>query len=374
MPLQAPISPFANRGQPLESYSREVMKFSDLSDFRPPGEWLEVDAGPCLPQPMSSQPRGVLLGVDALRRHMTDEAWQLQQGVEQAGFIACGRGLTFNETDCRKILSVHAPDVALIQDRREWGPGSWHPEAAFRSVTDLAWARDVVRATVFKDVGSDQVGQYAHHKTLRPHLYVIYSSAEMLKSLAPWVPARRCIRTYHSVDANAVPAFSADRLNTVLLSGAVDPEFYPLRAAAARWIAQGKLTGVKHLEHPGYHDQGSITPAFLQTLSRYKVHLATASAYGFCLRKIIESVVCGCTCVTTLPAEDEIPAIDPALFRIPHNVTCRELQEILDVTVADWDPERAEHYAKIALDRFHYSHIYATLADELYNAVYRHDL
>ena len=71
------------------------------------------------------------------------------------------------------------------------------------------------------------------------------------------------------------------------------------------------------LEHPGYGNPGSQVETYVKALREYRVHLATASKYGFALRKIIESVAIGCTPVTNLPTYDVLPEIDGALKRIP---------------------------------------------------------
>jgi hypothetical protein len=58
-------------------------------------------------------------------------------------------------------------------------------------------------------------------------------------------------------------------------------------------------------------------------------HVATASSYHFALRKIIESVACGCTPVTNLPAYDVLPEIDPVLVRIDDDATEAQIGEAI---------------------------------------------
>jgi hypothetical protein len=98
-----------------------------------------------------------------------------------------------------------------------------------------------------------------------------------------------------------------------MVSGAAS-NAYPLRQ---RVIRDALDLGVDVLRHPGYGNQGPRTPEYMRHLAGYKVHVATASMYGFALRKIIESVAMGCTVVTDLPAYDVLPEIDGALVQGP---------------------------------------------------------
>src|SRR5690606_31820424 len=94
------------------------------------------------------------------------------------------------------------------------------------------------------------------------------------------------------------------------------------------------------------------TPEYLQTLSRYKVAICTASAYGYALRKIIEATACGCVVITDL--QEELPWIDDNLVRISPDITEAELAELIKRLLSEYDPDHQEWLSKVACGVYGY--------------------
>jgi hypothetical protein len=311
--------------------------------------------------------RGVMLAVASLRNHMTTEGWQLQAGLNVSGFP---NYFANPDNDVKVILGRTQPRIVIIQDRREWFPGSVRGSVfseAFKNVQTAFVARpEIMRLTVFKDVASILDSQYDHHRILMPHLYITYYHPVIVAKSAPWVRAAQCIRTYHSIDAHTCPMVQATgHTPGTLLSGAMDPKYYPLRVAAMAWSQAGQIPELTVHPHPGYHAHGNATPDYLKLLTGYKVHLATASRFGFALRKIIESVACGCTPVTTLPVDEVLPEIDEALVRVPHNITPQDLRAVLVEAERAWDYDRANELAARAKRYYGHWALYADLAKRI---------
>jgi hypothetical protein len=85
--------------------------------------------------------------------------------------------------------------------------------------------------------------------------------------------------------------------------------------------------------------------------------VATASRYGFALRKIVESVAMGATPITDLPAYDVLPEIDQALVRISPVATLAELKEAIDTAERAWNLDRALYFAESARHFYDYRKI-----------------
>lgn len=129
-----------------------------------------------------------------------------------------------------------------------------------------------------------------------------------------------------------------------VVSGALG-NCYPVRRIAFKHAA---TIGCDTVRHPGYGNRGICTPGYLEMLAGYKVHIATASSYAFALRKLIESVACGCTPVTDLPAYDVLPEIDGALVRISPYADAKELCEAVARAEREWRLEERLEYARKA--------------------------
>jgi hypothetical protein len=353
-------------GTNLPNWPQRVMTYADLKPSP-----AAAALSPLLSIPFCGPAvcRGITLGVEPFRRHMTDEAWLLESGLDRAGFTLCGPRYKHNSNDVRVILEQEQPSLVIIEDRREWITGGIRKEQdlIYSNLEALTQRDDIFRVTIFKDAGSIPREQYQHHQILRPHFLIVYYHEQAVLRLAPWVRSVQLVRTYHAMDPATYPPLNLNRPGReTLLSGALNACVYPLRTAADQWTRTLQLHGVSRLPHPGYHANGTTSAGYLRQLNQYRVHLATASAYGFALRKIIESVACGCTPVTTLPAEDVLPEIDAALVRVPHNMTAEQLGGVLRATAEAWQPERAEHFANLARQRYDYRRVYGELAADIH--------
>ena len=303
----------------------------------------------------------VMLAVECLRRHMSDEGWQMQIGLEAAGYGLWGRHFAGrDDLDVREILETVSPEVVIVQDKREWDPvkpGCFEKDVAFEHSSVLASRDDIFRLTICRDAHQDPAYHRMAHEEIGCDAWIVVYDPATVNRLCPWIPVERMVRTYHSLDRNAVPPFSPVRLRDCLVSGMLLPTIYPLRERA-------KQMGIgEYLPHPGYHANRTHTPAFLKLLSQYKVSICTASIFNYALRKIMESTACGCVVVTDL--RETLPAIDGNLVRVSPEATTAELQDVVQRAVADYDPERQREWARLACDYYHYTTLYARLAGDI---------
>lgn len=253
----------------------------------------------------------IMFALHDYRNHMTDEGWQLQEGLRLAGVTLCGKGYD-GLLNVPAILDRYQPDAVVIADPRDWTAamgGAFDKGAEF---TGLEALRDVPTAVVFKDAANSPDFQRGFQERVQADALICYYHPRSVCACAPWVTAERIIRTHHSVDADAIPEFTTDRRGAIV-SGARNAQVYPLRELVIR---NSQVWGVDVLPHPGYNNRGSHTPAFYATLNDYKVCIATASRYGFALRKIIEGAACGCVAVTDLPVYDALPHVERGLVRV----------------------------------------------------------
>lgn len=320
-----------------------------------------------------TRPR-VGLAVASMARHMTDEGWQLFQVLRAGGYTLAGHGidsgyLGWRDLTCaRKIVEVFDPGVVVVQDKREWegltagGPGGFDKRERFRNVDHLSQRSDLFRLTILKDAHQQPEYHRAAAAEMGTHAWVVYYAPRIVAHLAPYVRPEHLVRTYHTVDADLVPAYSPANRWGCLLSGAVSGA-YPLRRALVRDAALLPETDV--LAHPGYHRNGPATPAFLRRLCRYRVAICTSSIYGYALRKVIEATACGCVVLTDLPADEVLPEIDGNLVRITPDFSPRRVAKILRTLCEEYDPERQADYARRALAFYDYRRMGARLADDI---------
>lgn len=335
-----------------------------------------------LDKPRYSPPEGnrdvrVGLAVASMKDHTTDEGWQLFQGLEQGGYGLCGYGLDFqhaemsydddgtayidkfvfgpNMTDVGSILALYNPTTVVVQDAREWqgqtaGKG-FDERERFRNVGQLRLRPDIFRLTVLKD--AHQRPQYHRDSAeeIGCHAWITYYHPDIVCKFAPYVRKEHLVRTYHSVDSKIVPEYSSDRPHGCLLSGAVSSA-YPLRSRLFR--ESRYLHHTTTLPHPGYHRRGSATPGFLQLLSKYKVAICTSSAYGYVLRKIIEATACGCVAITDLPKDEVLNGIDGNLWRVPPDISIKDMADVINAEIKLYNSERQAHYAEVCKELYDY--------------------
>lgn len=333
---------------------------------------------PILPTPTytsnvyDSRPK-VGMAVESMKRHMTDEGWQIFLGLQHTGYQLCGYDITsthkdksyFSLTDTNQILGIFNPSVVLMQDKREWDtPGRRdfrEHKAVFHNVQALASRQDIFKLTILKDAHQRQIYHRQSAEEIGCNAWVIYYHPKIVQRLAPYVRPQHLIRTYHSIDPYIVPDYTSRR-NGCILAGAISGA-YPLRANIARNISSLPL--VTHLMHPGYHMRGCQTPDFLKTLSTYKVAICTSSIYGYSLRKIVEATAAGCVVVTDLPSDDILPEVDENLIRVNPSIPIKDLGELLLTLYACYSPDRQMELARKCIAFYNYKATTRRLAEDI---------
>ncbi len=233
---------------------------------------------PLAPGPYDSQftrgPR-IMLAVESMRRHSTDEGWQVAAGLAGSGYALCGHDLPVPLVSVPEIVRQLHPSTIVIQDKREWDVhhGDFRdPQAAFIDIAHLAGNQKIFKVTILKD--AHQNPEYHMHSAyeIGCHAWIIYYHPKIVKHLAPYVRTEHLIRTHHSIDSSMVPSpcSFAGRTQGALLSGAISRP-YPLRR---RMLSMGaNIESIDVLPHPGYHANCCNTPTFMHLLAQYKVSL-----------------------------------------------------------------------------------------------------
>lgn len=311
---------------------------------------------PKLPAPpYRGEARGDPVGfaVESMKRHMSNEGWEIFAALEHAGYKLVGRHLPRNETDVSRALRNLDPHTVVMQDEREWDvlPHDFRdPAARFNRTEALADGKRFV-LTILKDSHQRPDYHRASAERMGAHAWIVYYAPQIVQHLAPYVRPEHLIRTYHTVDPSLVPSYTALNRQGCLLSGAVS-NVYPLRARLFKEAS--KLPETTVLRHPGYHRHACATPDFLKQLSRHKVSICTASIYGYLLRKVIESIACGCIVLTDLPSDEVVPEVDMGCVRIHPDTPTKEIAGLLRHLCERYDPERQRFLAEKALLQFDY--------------------
>lgn len=302
------------------------------------------------------------LAVSSMKDHMTDEGWQIMQGLEHNGYGLCGHGLPDHEVNAKYILQ-RKPRTLVIQDKREWDVADSFRDrqARFKNIPALGFDNTVFKLTILKD--SHQRPHYHAHSAseMKVHGWIIYYHPEIVAHLAPYVRPEHLIRTYHTLDSTKVPTVTT-KLNKALLSGAVSGA-YPLRTRLFRDLSKAREIDI--LRHPGYHRRGTQTYQFMSLLSQYKVSICTSSTYGYALRKIIESVACGCVVVTDLPKEEVLPEIDEYLVRVDHSSSSPEILDCVREQIDHYDAEKQRAAAEAAKWFYDFRSVTKMLAEDI---------
>lgn len=316
------------------------------------------------PSYQGSSTSGVVLGVASMKHHMTDEGWQIQQGLYEAGYELCGFELPTNSVDIPHILKFLKPGIVVIQDKREWDvqAGDFREaRARFNRCEALAIRPDVFRMTIFKDTHQRPSYHHAAANEIGCHAWIVYYHPDIVKHLSGFTRRQHMVRTYHSLDPKCVPPYH-NRRTGCIISGALSSH-YPLRQRLVKKSLHLPETTV--VRHPGYHRKGCTTPRYLRQLCGYKVAICTASIYGYALRKIIESTAAGCVVITDLPSDEVLPEIDNNLVRVHPDIQTRQVTDIVRYCLAKYDPERQREYAQRATTWYNYRAIGQRLAADI---------
>lgn len=321
----------------------------------------------------------MLFVLESFRRHMDSGRWLFQRGMEAAGYRSAGGGLPapgIDSVDVRQVVQEHDPPIVIFWPRYEWSPAEWggrevRPEHEFRNWQYLLSRPDILRVCVLHDAASARDRQHCWHRDFQPHVYLTWYHELSVRPWNPHVRPDQIVRTYHVIDPDGSPPVGP-RDGVCLVSGARNPEVYPLRTLAIDAARRGQLgPGVDVLDHPGYHQHGTESLAYLRTLTRYRVALCTGSVYGFALRKIIEATAAGCRVITNLPGYDELPDIDGNLLRISADTPTENLAALIQHQSAQWYYWRQLLFAETARQRYDYRNECARVASELDKKVTR---
>jgi hypothetical protein len=221
----------------------------------------------------------------------------------------------------------------------------------------------VFTLTVLKDAHQRADYHRASAEAMGCHAWVVYYHPLVVWHLAPYVRPRHLVRTYHTVDSDAVPGYGvSERKGGCLFSGAVSSA-YPLRQTVVRNL--DRLHYLTYLRHPGYHRNGCQTPEYLSTLSRFRAAICTASRYGYALRKIVEATACGCVVITDLPEDEVLPEIDGNLVRVHPDIPVRVLQNVITDCIEEYNPERQAEFVRRACAYYDYRTTGRRLANDI---------
>jgi hypothetical protein len=297
---------------------------------------------------------------------MTNEGWELQQGLASAGYRLVGRNLDDDDVNVPRIVARLRPGTVIIQDKREWDPDNpacYDKQEAFESVEVLAQHPEIFKVTICKDAHAAPDYNREFCQQAGVHAWIVYYHQAMVSALARHVRPEHLVRTYHSVDPAHIPEFQKARSQRCLLSGAMSREVYPLRHRFYQFSSG--LGFVDTLRHPGYGLIGARTASFLSTLSRYRVAICTASIYGYALRKIIEATACGCRVITDLPPDEILPVVEPNLIRIHPHMPVPEISQVIQQAADEWDPDRQKPLAERTTAYYDFRQVGQRLARDL---------
>lgn len=308
----------------------------------------------------------IFMAVEAMSQHTADAGWQLTLGLQNAGYLLCGNGLTINEQDTPKILQATKPSTVIVQDKREW-EGRTAKQShnkhnmTFYNVGCLKEREDLFKLTVLKDCQQNPEYHRQSADEMGVHGWITYYHPDIVKCVAPYVRKEHCVRTSHSIDPEVVPTYK-DRDYSCIISGAFS-QVYPLRTKIIK--NRNFFRGLHYLPHPGYHSHGCVTPKYLKTLSQYKIAICTSSIYGYTLRKLIESTVCGCRVITDLPIDDKLPIIEENLYRVSTDISMRDLSSVIQMLTDNYDSEYQETLAIEATQYYDYKEVGLRLAQNI---------
>jgi glycosyltransferase involved in cell wall biosynthesis len=322
----------------------------------------------CEPPPYvpGSGTNKVMMAVKLMETHTSDEGWQMQLGLQYAGYTLVGAGFEHDDRNTNGILSQFQPNTVVIQDKREWEgrtagysfqKANW---MMFRNIHALRSRKDVFKLTVLKDGHHAQRYHKGSADEMGVHGWIIYYHPDIIAKVAPYVRKEHCVRTSHCINKDDVPAMNcADDRSGCLVSGAVS-NAYPLRQVLVKF--QDRIPELDYLPHPGYGHAHCATPEYLIKLNNYRAAVCTSSIYGYALRKLIEATCCGCSVVTDLPIDDTLPIIEENLTRVSNfNEAATAIRHLCD----NYDYDRQREIAERAIDYYDYRAVGERLAADI---------
>jgi hypothetical protein len=309
----------------------------------------------------------LMLAVEAMKRHSTNEGWQLQIGLRDAGYKLRGSGFEDSCTDVKRIIEKENPSTVIVQDKREWDGKTTNrvdTSGRFSNIQYLKDRSDIFKLTVLKDAHQNTSYHKESATEIGCHAWVTYYHQDSISKVAPYLRPEHCIRTYHSLNPNEIPELTPNRKPCVL-SGAVSPAHYPLRHRLFSECCN--IFGCDLIRHGGYHTNGPDTPEYLEMLAGYKVSICTCSIYGYALRKIMESTACGCVVITNLPSYEKLPIIDENLVRIPNDFPIVNLSKLVWRLWKQYDFDRQMELSRKCVEWYDYKNTTSRLATDIEN-------
>lgn len=312
----------------------------------------------------------LVLACSDYKFHLTPEGEELQAGLELAGWTLAGFGYSNSHVaipqDVPQLLDYYQPKVVLVSAREDWdrdSPGCFDKRCSFVGIEALANRPDIFKIAVVKDCPGNYDRRENWCKEIKADAVLLYYHPRSMLAVSPWLRNYQLVRTWHTVDGDYCRKLleSPQERSAAVVSGATGYH-YPLRSMA---FSRARRIGLATWQHPGYRDRQCHSQEYLKMLSGYKVHLATASIYGFALHKIIESVAVGCVAVTNLPDFDVLPEIDDALIRISNNQTPESLRLLIEGTVEMYNAEERKQWALRCLDFYDWRVRGKVLSEEL---------
>ena len=317
----------------------------------------------------------VFFGIGSFARHMSSEGWQLQAGLESAGYNLVGPKINGCNNVRDYLEKNFDTNTVILQDKREWDinhPACIDRGEMYSEYTYLAKRDDIFKLTVYKDAQNQPDYHENSAKEINCNALIIYYHPASVMAVAPWVQKYKLIRTYHTINRDELPVniiFNEKwKKKQCIVSGAVSGH-YPLRVSALNGIRPGlPKSQIDYLTHPGYHARGFATPAYLGILNHYRVALCCASRYQYCLRKIIEATAMGCKVITDLAKHDKLPAIDDNLVRVPANISTANLHEVIADETRKWNADAQKVMSDAAIDFYDYKNMTRMLYNQIENA------
>ena len=165
------------------------------------------------------------LSVASMKDHMSNEGWQLFQGLEMAGYVIAGQGMLrlddLPSVNLSPLLKINQPGTVVLQDKREWDVEKNKLANISETYTHLDLLKernDIFKLTVLKDAHQSPEYHSQSAEEIDCHAWITYYHPRIVKHLAPFVRPQHLIRTTHSIDSEKVPEYNDCRLDG-LLSG-----------------------------------------------------------------------------------------------------------------------------------------------------------
>jgi len=307
--------------------------------------------------------RCIQFGVRAFRNYASDTAYLIQRGLELQGFTVFGRGFPGRRdcTDMRVVCEREKPDVVFCEEWNTWNPDMPQPPAKDVGFTNYDWLGrqpHIFRATKHADPWGHPEKHAEWHRRFNPDVILVRYEVPRVLQIAPYLDEKRLLRIHHSVTREYCPEItSASRDRVCLLSGAVNPRIYPMRARLWREVRElPRWEDVFSIRphHRWSRTGGSAVPAYMRDLARHKVMFVGTSRWHVAFKKHYEGTAAGCIVVTNLPTSDRVPIIDENLVRVPDTISAAELRDLCLGLADAWDEERQRELARRTIGRYDY--------------------